>query len=131
MFAKNEFDLGSFTSLEHDIDTENARPVKQIMRRTPACFAGEEEAHLKKMLDAGVIEESDQGRAGLRQWRQWRKICENGSNNKILAKVICDNLFQPKMHKTGFAVGQFISRVKPRWLAKASWLQKINIPRSL
>ncbi len=28
------------------------------MRRTPACFVGEEEAHLKKMLEAGVIEES-------------------------------------------------------------------------
>ena len=26
------------------------------MRRTPAFFAGEEEAHLKKMLDAGVIQ---------------------------------------------------------------------------
>ena len=28
------------------------------MRRTPACFVDEEEAHLKKMLDAGVIQES-------------------------------------------------------------------------
>ena len=28
------------------------------MRRTPAFFAGEEEAHLKKMLDAGVIQPS-------------------------------------------------------------------------
>ncbi len=58
VFAKNEFDLGSFTSVEHGIDTENARPVKLRMRRTPACFAGEEEAHLKKMVDAGVIQES-------------------------------------------------------------------------
>ena len=28
------------------------------MRRTPACFAEEEEAHLKKMLDVGVIQPS-------------------------------------------------------------------------
>jgi hypothetical protein len=28
------------------------------MRRTPLCFAGEEEELLKKMLDAGVIQES-------------------------------------------------------------------------
>ena len=28
------------------------------MRRTPACFVGEEETHLKKMLEAGVIRES-------------------------------------------------------------------------
>jgi hypothetical protein len=32
--------------------------VKQRMRRTPACFADEEEAHLQKMLDAGVIQPS-------------------------------------------------------------------------
>ena len=28
------------------------------MRRTPAFLAGEEEAHIKKMLDAGVIQPS-------------------------------------------------------------------------
>jgi hypothetical protein len=28
------------------------------MRRTPACFVDEEEAHLQKMLDAGVIQPS-------------------------------------------------------------------------
>lgn len=58
VFAKDEFDLGNFTELEHGIDTGDARPVKQRMRRAPACFAGEEEAHLKKMLEAGVIQES-------------------------------------------------------------------------
>ncbi|MCG7869179.1 MAG: reverse transcriptase family protein, partial [Candidatus Thiodiazotropha taylori] len=58
VFAKDEFDLGTFTEIEHSINTENATPVKQRMRRTPACFVGEEEAHLKKMLDAGVIRES-------------------------------------------------------------------------
>lgn len=58
VFAKDEFDLGNFTAIEHSIDTGDAQPIKQRMRRTPACFAGEEEAHLKKMLDAGVIQES-------------------------------------------------------------------------
>jgi len=58
VFAKDEFDLGNFTALEHSIDTGDAKPVKQGIRRTPACFVGEEEAHLKKMLEAGVIEES-------------------------------------------------------------------------
>jgi len=57
-FATNEFDLGHFTEIEQSIDTGDAKPVKQRMRRTPACFAGEEEAHLKKMLEAGVIQES-------------------------------------------------------------------------
>ncbi|VDI04067.1 Hypothetical predicted protein [Mytilus galloprovincialis] len=37
------------------IDTGDARPIQLRMRRTPpACFVQEEEAHLKKMLDAGV-----------------------------------------------------------------------------
>ena len=58
VFAEDEFDLGNFTCIEHTIDTGDAKPIKQGIRRTPAWFAGEEEAHLKKMLDAGVIQES-------------------------------------------------------------------------
>ena len=50
VFAKSEFDLGQFTHIQHSIDTGEAKPVKQRMRRTPACFVGEEEAYLKKML---------------------------------------------------------------------------------
>ena len=42
VFARSEFNFWS--------------PGKEMMRRTPALFAGEEEAHLKKMLDAGVIQ---------------------------------------------------------------------------
>ena len=53
MFAKNEFDLGKFDAIKHGIDTGSSRPVKQRMRRTPLGFAGEEEAHLKKMLGRG------------------------------------------------------------------------------
>ena len=58
VFASSEFDLGNFNEIEHSIDTGTARPIKQRMRRTPACFAAEEESHLQKMLDAGVIQES-------------------------------------------------------------------------
>ena len=58
VFAMDEFDLGTFTDIEHSINTENATPVTQRMRRTPDCFVEEEEAHLKKMLDAGVKQES-------------------------------------------------------------------------
>ena len=58
VFAKDEFDLGHFTAIEHGIDTADAKPVMQRKRRTPACFAGEEETHLKKMLDASVVQES-------------------------------------------------------------------------
>ena len=59
VFAKDEFDFGNFSEIEHSITVEpGAKPVKQRIRRTPACFAGEEEAHLEKMLKAGVIQES-------------------------------------------------------------------------
>ena len=58
VFAKHDFDLGTVTAIQHDIDTGTAQPVKQRMRRTPACFVNEEEELLKKMLDAGVIQES-------------------------------------------------------------------------
>ena len=58
VFAQDEFDLGSFTAITHTIDTSDAFPVKERMRRTPACFVGEEESHLENMLRAGVIQES-------------------------------------------------------------------------
>ena len=57
-FASNDFDLGNFTVIQHKINTGDAKPIKQRLRRTPLCFAQEEEAHLKKMLKAGVIEPS-------------------------------------------------------------------------
>lgn len=58
VLAKNEFDLGKFDAIKHGIDTGSSRPVKQRMRRTPLGFAGEEEAQLKKMLGAWVIQPS-------------------------------------------------------------------------
>ena len=58
VFAKSEFDLGKFNTIQHGIDTGTNRPVKQRVRRTPLGFAGEEEAQLKKMLGAGVIRPS-------------------------------------------------------------------------
>ena len=53
VFAQDDLDIGNFTELEHAIDTGTAIPVKQRIRRTPACFVAEEEAHPQKMLDAG------------------------------------------------------------------------------
>lgn len=43
--------LSPHTSLTHKIDTGTARPV----RRMPLGFQGEEEQHLKEMLEAGVV----------------------------------------------------------------------------
>lgn len=59
VFSREEFDLGNFTAIEHEINTRDAQPIKQKMRRTPMAFVKEEEAHLKKMIDAGVIQPSN------------------------------------------------------------------------
>lgn len=59
VFAQNEFDLGSFTDIEHSIDTDFAPPIKQRMRRTPLDFVQEEDNHLQTMLEAGIIEPSN------------------------------------------------------------------------
>ena len=55
VFAKSEFDLGKFITIQHGIDTGTNRPVKQRIMRTPLRFAGEGEAQLKKMLGEWVI----------------------------------------------------------------------------
>ncbi|XP_077869142.1 uncharacterized protein LOC144360123 [Saccoglossus kowalevskii] len=55
-FAVDDFDLGNFSAIKHRIDTSDSNPIKQHLRRTPRCFVQEEEAHLKKMLESGVIE---------------------------------------------------------------------------
>ena len=48
VFATSDFDLGNITAIEHAIDTRDAKPNKQHMRRTPAYFVDEEESHLKR-----------------------------------------------------------------------------------
>ena len=58
VFSKDDFDIGNVTAVEHQINTGEAAPIKQRLRRTPLSFVQEEEAHLKKMLDVGVIHPS-------------------------------------------------------------------------
>ena len=58
-FAKDDFDLGDFTAVQHKIDTGEAPPVKMRMRRTPVNFEKEEEEVLQKMLKAGVVQPSE------------------------------------------------------------------------
>ena len=54
-FASSDTDLGCFTAIKHKINTGNATPVKQKLRRTPIGFQEEEEKHLKSMLECGVV----------------------------------------------------------------------------
>ena len=58
MFAKNDYDLGDFTEIEHQIVTGDAKPVKQRKRKTPVGFTEEKKAHPDKMIKAEVIQPS-------------------------------------------------------------------------
>ena len=59
VFAQHDLDLGCLAEVKHKIDTKDSPPVCQRIRRTPLGFEGEEEKHLNKMLDAGVIRPSE------------------------------------------------------------------------
>ena len=56
IFVKDDTDLGCFSAIQHKINTGNSKPIHQHMHSTPLGFAEEEEKHLKKMLDCGVIQ---------------------------------------------------------------------------
>jgi hypothetical protein len=58
VFACHDFDLGEFSTIMHRIDTGNAPPVRHGLRRTPLGFQAEEESHLQKMVDHGIIQAS-------------------------------------------------------------------------
>ena len=59
IFSSHDLDIGCYTGLQHSIDTGNTRPLKQRIRRTPVAFQNEEEAHLEKMIEMGIIEPSN------------------------------------------------------------------------
>ena len=58
VFSREDFDLGTFSEIHHHIDTGTAKPVRQPARRTPLRFQGEEDEHLEKLLQAGVVKPS-------------------------------------------------------------------------
>ena len=54
----DDLDLGCYTVLEHEINTGDAKPIRQPMRWTPLGFADEEDEYLEKMLKGEVIQPS-------------------------------------------------------------------------
>ena len=58
VFSQHDLDIGCYERIKHTIDTKDARPIRQRMRRTPFNFQAEEEKHLNKLLNIGVIEPS-------------------------------------------------------------------------
>ena len=58
IFSKHEFDLGRTTLLEHRINTGDARPVRQGLRRHPQVHLELIDEQVGKMLQSGIIEEA-------------------------------------------------------------------------
>ena len=57
-FAKSKTEYGKCSILKHKIDTAEAAPVRQPLRRTPQAFEGEEQKYIQEQLKAGVIQPS-------------------------------------------------------------------------
>ena len=57
-FAKSRTEYGKCSVLKHKIDTAEAAPVRQPLRRTPQAFEGEEEKYIQEQVAAGVIQPS-------------------------------------------------------------------------
>ena len=58
-FATDYQDLGFCTALQHDIDTGEARTIKQLPRRPPLSAREAEDTILSEMLASGMIEPSN------------------------------------------------------------------------
>ena len=58
MFSHSEFDLGKTDLVEHEIDTGEARPIRQTLRRQPYSRLPHIDAQVDTMLRQGIIEPS-------------------------------------------------------------------------
>lgn len=58
VFTKHDFDIEFLTAIQHRIDTKDANPVKHKMCRPSLGFQHQEEEHLRKMMQAGIIRPS-------------------------------------------------------------------------
>jgi transposase InsO family protein len=55
LFAKSDTDFGKTHLVEHDINTGDARPIRQPPRRVPIALQPEMDKEIQRMLDTGVI----------------------------------------------------------------------------
>jgi len=58
VFSRDEYDLGRTTLIEHKIDTADARPIKQGLRRQPQTTHGIIDEFTTNMEEQGIIEKS-------------------------------------------------------------------------
>ena len=59
VFSKGEYDIGRTNFVKHSIDTENARPIRQPLRRSSPQQREEVERQVGELLDKGMIQPSD------------------------------------------------------------------------
>ena len=55
VFSKGEWDLGCVTAVKHKINTGNAAPARQELRRQPIAWQAEIDKQLQQMEDNGII----------------------------------------------------------------------------
>jgi len=56
VFSQSEYDLGRTNIISHHIDTTDARPVRQPLRRYPPAHLEAISTHVDNMLNQGIIE---------------------------------------------------------------------------
>ena len=59
VFSKGDGDLGRTDLVKHRIETGDARPIRQRLRRQPACNQEEIARQVDGLLDRGIVEPSD------------------------------------------------------------------------
>jgi transposase InsO family protein len=56
ILSTGETDIGRTGVVQHEIDTDNARPIRQALRRHPPAHATAIQWHMSEMLKQGIIE---------------------------------------------------------------------------
>lgn len=93
VFSNNDYDLGEFTAIQHEIETGNAKPIKLGLRRTPYHFQAEEEKLLETMLEAGIISPSTSSWAAApvlvkKKTGEYRYCLDYRALNKVTTKDV-------------------------------------------
>lgn len=58
VFSAHDLDMGRTGMIKHRIDTKDAHPVKQRLRRVPIHMKGVVKNEIQKLMDRGLIESS-------------------------------------------------------------------------
>lgn len=102
VFSLGEFDLGRTNITEHSIKLTDDNPVKQRHRRIPPSMYEEVRNHLKGMLKAGIISESDSPYASpmvlVRKRDNSLRICVD--YREINNRTVKDAYYLPRIDET-------------------------------